>query len=138
MKLSYVHGGSEAPLIGGTVDAIFGERVDRLGDHLALVSTPQGARLTYARLDAEVERVARGLIALGTAKGDRVGIWSTDNAEWIVLQLAASRVGAILVNLNPAYRTAELRHALELAQVQTLFLIPSFRSSEHSSSTMST
>jgi fatty-acyl-CoA synthase len=130
-RLSYCHVGDEEPLIGATIDAYLREVIKRHGDREAIVSIPQELRLTYAQLDDRVERVARALIGLGVGHGDRVGIWSTDNVEWVLLQLATARVGAVLVNINPAYRLAELRHALRLAEIQALFLIPSFRSSDY-------
>ena len=82
------------------------------GEREALVSRHQGIRWTYAALDAQVERCARGLLALGVDRGDRVGIWSPNNAEWVVVQFATARVGAILVNINPSYRAHELEYAL--------------------------
>lgn len=102
-----------------------------MGAHEALVSVHQGQRLTYAELDARVEDLARGLLALGIERGDRVGIWSSDNLEWVCLQLSTARVGAVLVNVNPASRVPELRHALSTARVQTLFLEPVFRDSQY-------
>ncbi len=128
---SYLHRGGTTPLVGLTIDEFFREMVDRFPDRDAVVALPQKKRLTYRDLDGEVQRVAKALLALRVKKGDRVGIWATDNAEWILLQLATARIGAILVNINPAYRTAELRHAMKLAEVQSLFLIPRFRSSDY-------
>ncbi len=130
-RLSYCHCGDEEPLIGATIDAYLREIIERHGDCEALVSLPQKVRLTYRQLDERVEEVARALIGIGMGHGDRVGIWATDTVEWILLQLATARVGAILVNINPAYRVSELRHALRLAEIQALFLIPRFRSSDY-------
>ena len=130
-RSSYHHRGGELPLLGDTIDQRFRFVVRCHPDNEAIVSVAQGTRLTYTELDAAVDRLARGLLALGTSRGDRVGIWSTDNTEWVVLQLATARVGAILVNVNPAYRVAELGHALRLARVQTLFMIPRFRASDY-------
>ena len=110
---------------------MFRHTVQQWPDREAVVSLPQGIRLTYAQLDAKVDDLARGLLAMGIAAGDRIGIWSTDNAEWIVIQLAAARLGTVLVNINPAYRISELVHALRLARVQTMITIPSFRSSDY-------
>ncbi len=126
---SYVHQTNEHPLIGLTVSEFLDDVVAAHSECEALVSLPQRIRWTYAQLHLEVERVARGLLGLGVARGDRVGIWSTNCAEWVLLQLATARIGAILVNVNPAYRLAEVRHAMTLAEVQHLFLIPSFRAS---------
>ena len=129
--LSYLHRGHEIPLRGETINRAFRAVVHAYPDHEALVSCTQGLRYTYREFDKEIERASRGLIAIGVEAGDRVGIWATDNAEWVVLQMATARIGAILVNINPAYRVAELEHALKLAEVQFLFLIPSFRSSDY-------
>ncbi|MHC4428103.1 MAG: AMP-binding protein [Planctomycetota bacterium] len=130
-QLSYVHVGGDEPLLWLDVDGMFRRTVARFPDRDAVISLAQGHRLSYLDLDRRVEELARGLLALGVQVGDRVGIWSTDNAEWIVLQLATARIGAVLVNINPAYRTAELRHALKAARVQVLILIPAFRSSQY-------
>ena len=90
-QLSYVHRGGETPLLGATVDGAFLESVRRVPDSEAVVCVPQGVRLTYAQLDGRVTEVAKGLLAMGVGRGDRVGVWSTDNVEWILLQLATAR-----------------------------------------------
>ena len=131
LTTSYLHRGGATPLIGDTIDAYIGKVAARFPDNEALVSLPQRRRLTYAELVIETDRVARGLMALGLGRGDRVGVWSTDNVEWVLLQLATARLGIVLVNVNPAYRTGELAHALELGQVQALFTIPAFKSSDY-------
>jgi len=131
LELSYIHSTGTSPLLGETVDAMFRRVAAAHPEREALVSLPQSIRLTYDRLDREVERAARAMLGLGLGRGDRVGVWSTDNAEWVTIQLATARIGAVLVNINPAYRIAELRHALRLAEVNALFLIPSFRSSAY-------
>jgi fatty-acyl-CoA synthase len=128
---SYTHRGGPEPLIGMTIDEFLRGVIARHGSRDAVVSVPQDRRVSYAALDTLVEEAARGLVGMGVSRGDRVGIWATDNLEWVVLQLATARVGAILVNVNPAYRISELRHALRLAEVQFLFLIPAFRSSAY-------
>jgi fatty-acyl-CoA synthase len=128
---SYLHRGHETALRGDTINRAFRAVVNAHPDREALVSRTQGLRYTYREFDREIERASRGLIAIGVGAGDRVGIWATDNAEWVVLQMATARIGAILVNVNPAYRVAELEHALKLAEVQYLFLIPSFKSSDY-------
>ena len=112
MSVAYVHGVSNVPLRGETIGEAWRAVVADHGSADALVSRHQGIRWTYAELDAEVERCARALLAEGVAKGDRVGIWSPNNAEWVVVQFATARVGAILVNVNPAYRAHELEYAL--------------------------
>jgi len=131
LRRAYLHRGGDEPLLGATIDAHLREVVALHPERDAVVSLPQARRLSYAGLDREVQRLAKGLLALGIARGDRVGIWSTDNVEWLLLQLATARVGAVLVNVNPANRVAELEHALRAARVQSLFLIPSFRSSNY-------
>ena len=128
---SYLHRGGLMPLLGSTLDAHLRETSQLHAEREAVVSLHQSKRLRYAELDEEVERLARGMVALGIGRGTRVGVWSTNNLEWVLLQLATGRVGAILVTLNPAHRTLELRHALRLARVETLFLIPQFRSSNY-------
>src|SRR5204863_10157009 len=94
--------------------------VERFGHREALVARHQNVRLTYRALWALTSRAARGLLALGVNKGDRVGIWSANRYEWVVLQFAAARVGAILVNVNPAYRPSELQYALRQSGVSVL------------------
>ncbi len=128
---SYWHQVGATPLLGHTIDAHFRAIAARFPGHEAVVSVAQSRRLSYAGLDAAVEAVARGLLAIGIGRGDRVGIWSTSNIEWVLLQLGTARIGAVLVNLNTALRIAELEHALRLARVQTLIMIPSFRSSDY-------
>jgi fatty-acyl-CoA synthase len=130
-RLSYRHRGGGTPLIGETIDAYLRGVTARHGAREAIVSLDQNARLTYAGLDLAVQSLARGLLGLGVGRGERVGIWSTDNAEWVLLQLATARIGAVLVNVNPAYRAAELEYALRTARVHHLFLIPSFRGSNY-------
>ena len=128
---SYFHRGGDTPLIGRPIRDYLAAIARRHPDTEALVSLPQEVRWTYRQLDSEVDRLAKGLLALGVARGDRVGIWATNNAEWFLLQLATSSVGAVLVTINPAYRTAELEHALRAARVGHLFLMPAFRGSHY-------
>lgn len=129
--LSYFHRGGDTPLLGGTIPEHFAEVCRRHGDGEAVVCPFQDRRLTYAELAQETDRVARGLIALGFGKGDRIGVWSTNNVEWLLLQMATARIGAVLVNVNPAYRPRELAYALERSEVQGLFTIPAFRTSAY-------
>ncbi|HEY7605592.1 MAG TPA: AMP-binding protein, partial [Actinomycetes bacterium] len=128
---SYVHGASPVPLLGETIGQNLDRTAARVPDHDALVSVHQGVRQTYAQFAAAVEEVARGLLALGIAPGERVGIWSPNNAEWVTLQYATAKVGAILVNVNPAYRTSELAYALGQSGVSTLVLAPRFRQADY-------
>jgi fatty-acyl-CoA synthase len=128
---SYVHGASQVPLLGETIGRNLDRTVARVPDRDALVSVHQGIRLTYGQFLVAVEEVARGLLALGVQPGERVGIWSPNNAEWVTLQYATAKVGAILVNVNPAYRTSELAYALGQSGVSTLVLAPRFRQADY-------
>jgi fatty-acyl-CoA synthase len=128
---SYCHRGGDTPLLGATIPEHFARIVAAHGGREAVVSLPQQRRLSYAQLAHEIDRLARGLLGLGYGKGDRIGIWSTNNVEWLLLQMATARIGAVLVNINPAYRTHELEYSLKRSEVQGLFLIPAFRSSDY-------
>ena len=119
------------PLLGATIPEHFTTVAKRFPDREVVVSIPQRLRLTYAQLSAAIDQLARGLLAVGFNKNDRIGIWSTNNIEWLILQMATARIGAILVNINPAYRVRELDYALKRSQVQGLFVIPTFRSSDY-------
>ena len=129
--LSYFHRGGMDPLLGNTIPAHFADIVKRFPDGEAVVSLPQQRRLSYVQLAAEVDTVARALLGLGFQKGERIGVWATNNVEWILLQMATARIGALLVNINPAYRPRELAYALQRSEVQGLFLIPRFRTSDY-------
>jgi fatty-acyl-CoA synthase len=128
---AYSHGVSETALLGETIGENLRRTAERFGDREALVSPQQGLRLTYAELEAEVDRVALGLLAAGIAKGDRVGIWAPNCAEWVFVQYATAKVGAILVNINPAYRTRELEYALKQSGVRLLVSAQSFKTSDY-------
>lgn len=128
---SYLHEGGATPLLGKTIPAHFAEMVQRFPERIAVISRSQGIRLTYRELAESVDLLSRSLLALGFRKGDRIGIWSTNNVEWLMLQLATARIGAILVNINPAYRPRELAYALQRSEVNALFLIPSFKTSNY-------
>ena len=130
-RFSYCHEGGGEALLGATIPEHFLDVAARFSTREAVVCLHQGRRLTYADLALAVDELARGLLALGFGKGDRVGIWSTDNVEWLLVQMATARIGALLVNINPAYRPRELAYALERSAVQGLFLIPAFRSSDY-------
>ena len=130
-KPSYVHGASPVALLGETIGQNLDRTAARVPDNDALVSAHQGLRMTYAEFHAAVEEVARGLLALGIEPGERIGIWSPNNAEWVTLQYATAKVGAILVNINPAYRTSELAYALGQSGVSTLVLAPRFRAADY-------
>ncbi len=128
---SYVSGTSDTPLLGMTIGAAFDQTVARFPDREALVSRHQGLRYTWAQLRDEVDRAARGLLAIGITKGDRVGIWSPNRAEWTITQFATSKIGAILVNINPAYRLHELEYALNQSGCVALVFAPNFRATDY-------
>jgi fatty-acyl-CoA synthase len=128
---SYARGESTPPLIEETIGANLERIVAEHGGREALVEVATGRRWTYAELDADVDRLARGLLAAGIAKGDRVGIWAPNCAEWTLVQYATAKVGAILVNVNPAYRTHELAYALEQSGLRLLFSAESFKTSDY-------
>jgi fatty-acyl-CoA synthase len=131
MSSSYVHGTTTVPLLGQTIGASLDRIAVEVGDRDALISCHQNARYTYAELLDEVNRAARGLLALGVQRGDRVGIWSPNVAEWVITQYAAAKVGAILVNINPAYRLRELEYALKQSGVSVLVTARSFRKTDY-------
>ena len=128
---SYVSGASDLPLLGCTIGEMFDEIVARYPDQEALVVRHQGLRYTYCQLQAEVDRCARGLMALGLQQGERIGIWSPNRAEWTITQFATSKIGAILVNINPSYRVHELEYALQQSGCAMLVLAPHFRTSNY-------
>src|SRR4051812_19871960 len=131
MTLAYAHGACDVPLRGETIGRAWAGVVAAHPDADALVSRHQGIRWTYAELDRAVERCARALLAAGIAKGDRVGIWSPNNAEWVVVQLATARIGAILVNVNPSYRAHELEYALRQSGCSLLVHAPGFKDADY-------
>jgi fatty-acyl-CoA synthase len=128
---SYVSGTSSIPLIGETIGAHFDRAAARWSDLEALVVRHQNIRWTYGELKQRVDALAAGLIALGLEPGDRIGIWSPNNAEWVVAQFATAKAGLILVNVNPAYRLIELEHALRKSGCKALITAPRFKSSDY-------
>ncbi len=128
---SYHHRGGEAPLLGVTIPEHFARVVARFPEREAVVGIPQARRLSYAQLATAVDELARGLLGSGFGKGDRIGVWSTNNIEWLLLQMATARIGAVLVNINPAYRPRELAYALQRSEVEAVFTIPSFKTSDY-------
>jgi len=130
-ELSYVHGSSEVALIGDTLGAFFDKIVSRYGDGEALVVRHQHVRWTWKQLQSQVNNLAVGLMQLGLTPGERVAIWAQNNAEWVLTQLATAKAGLILVNINPAYRGAELRYAMNLVKCKALILSPRFKSSDY-------
>src|SRR5262245_36977302 len=129
--LSYVHGASDVELLGETIGACLDRIAASHADHEALVSVAQNLRYTYQQLHREADRVARGLMALGVKRGDRVGIWSANRAEWMLTQYGAAKAGAILVNVNPAYRLRELEFALRQSGVSLLISARNFRATDY-------
>src|SRR5579863_5457154 len=130
-QLSYSHGASPDALLGETI----GENLRRIAaahpGREALVDVPSGRRWTYARLDADTDTLARGLIAAGIEAGDRVGIWSPNRPEWVLLQYATAKAGVILVNINPAYRSHEVGYVLRQSGIRMLVSAESFKTSNY-------
>ena len=114
-----------------TMGEVLDRQAERFGGNDALVNVETGARFTYAQFRDEVRRVARGLMALGIRRGDHVGIWATNYTEWALTQFATALIGAVMVNVNPAYRTHELAYLLEQSEANALILIGRFRSSDY-------
>jgi fatty-acyl-CoA synthase len=130
---SYTSAVSDVPLLGETIGANLERTVATFGDREALVEVPTGRRWTYRELDADVDRVARGLLAHGVAKGDRIGIWSPNCAEWVLVQYATAKLGAILVNVNPAYRSHELAFVINQSGMRLLVSASQHKSSDYRS-----
>jgi fatty-acyl-CoA synthase len=128
---SYVHGISTTPLIGDTIGVHFDRAVERWPNSEALVVRHQGIRWTYRELQQQVNAFAAGLLALGLEPADRIGIWSPNNAEWVITQLATAKAGLILVNINPAYRLSELEYALNKVGCKALITAVSFKTSHY-------
>jgi fatty-acyl-CoA synthase len=129
--LSYAHGPSATPLLGETIGENLRRTVERFPDRDALVVRSQRYRATYRQLWDETTVLARALLATGIGSGDRVGIWAPNRFEWVITQYAAARAGAILVNINPAYKAAELRYALRQSGVRLLLLARAFKSCDY-------
>src|SRR3954467_15985883 len=131
MPLSHAHGPSDMPLVDETIGAYLARIVERFPDREALVVRHQDYRATYQQLWEQVDAAARGLLARGVRKGDRVGIWSPNRHEWVVVQYATARVGAILVNINPAYLGPELEYVLNQAGVGVLIHSSGYRQADY-------
>jgi fatty-acyl-CoA synthase len=129
--LSYVHGASKMQLIGSTIGDFLDQIADRFPEREALVVRHQNIRFTYRQLKQECDRFARALMALGIEKGDRVGIWSPNNYEWVTVQFASAKIGAILVNINPAYRSSELDYALRQSGCSAIILSEPYKTSNY-------
>ncbi|MBS29199.1 MAG: AMP-binding protein [Alphaproteobacteria bacterium] len=128
---SYVHGTSDVPLIGDTIGAYFDAAVTRWADRDALVVRHQDISWTWADLKVRVDEFAAGLIALGLEPGNRIGIWSPNNAEWVITQFATAKAGLVLVNINPAYRLTELEYALKKVECTALITAARFKTSDY-------
>lgn len=128
---SYDHGPSAERLLGSTLGDHFSQMVQQRGSADALVDVAQNKRHSYLTMKIEVDRAARGLLSMGIEKGDRVGIWSTNNAEWLISMLAIWSIGGILVNINPSYKTQELEYVLKQSGVKLLITIPGHRTSDY-------
>ncbi len=129
--LSYSHGVTTVPLLGETIGMHFDRTVERWGDRPALISRQQGITWTWRELGAKVDAFAAGLLAMGLQPGERVGIWSPNNAEWIVTQYATAKAGLILVNINPAYRLSEVEYALNKVGCRALVTATKFKTSDY-------
>jgi fatty-acyl-CoA synthase len=131
IRLSYSCGTGDIQLLGKCIGEVLDDTAGKYPEQDGLVVRHQKLRYTYAALRQEVERVARGLMRLGIKKGDRVGIWATNCAEWVMVQFATAKIGAILVNINPANRAFELEYVLKQSECQTLLMIESFRDNNY-------
>lgn len=131
MALSYVSGASNIPLLGETIGSNLKRTAQKYADHEALVSVQQDYRASYRELYDQTTSVAKALIYLGAKPGDRIGIWSANRYEWVLLQYATARIGTILVNINPAYRTHELTYVLNQSEVRFIFSSLSFKTSNY-------
>ncbi|MFE7617704.1 AMP-binding protein [Streptomyces sp. NPDC057496] len=130
-ELSYAHGAATTPLLGDTIGRNLDRAVEAFGEREALVDVPSGRRWTYAEFGAAVDELARALMASGVAKGDRVGIWAINCPEWVLVQYATARIGAVMVNINPAYRAHELEYVLNQAGISLLVASLSHRTSDY-------
>ncbi|WP_257883496.1 AMP-binding protein [Roseobacter insulae] len=128
---SYLHGVSDMCLVGLTVGQLLEQSAARYADNDALIVPYQGLRWSYGELNRQADEMAAGLLALGFAPGDRLGIWAPNMAEWVALQFATAKAGLILVNINPAYRLAELEYALTQTGVRGLITVPTFKTSDY-------
>ncbi len=128
---SYTHGRQDKDLLAMTIGEAFDETVARFAEREALVVRHQGLRCSWAELAEAVERHARALLALGLRSGDRLGIWAPNCAEWCITQFASAKIGAILVNINPAYRLSELEYALKQSGCRWVICADAFKTSDY-------
>src|SRR6185312_283590 len=131
MMSSYASAVAETALLGDTIGANLDATVARFGDREVLVGCPSGRRWTYAAFGAEVDELARAFLATGVRKGDRVGIWSPNCPEWVLVQYATAKIGAIMVNINPAYRKHELEYVLNQSGVRALVSATQYKTSDY-------
>ena len=130
-QLSYVHGASDTPFIGDAIGVHFDRIAERFDERDALIVRHQQIRWTYRELKERVDAFATGLLALGLKRGDHIGVWSPNNAEWVITQFATAKAGLILVNINPAYRLAELEYALNKGGCIALVTAAQFKTSDY-------
>jgi fatty-acyl-CoA synthase len=131
LNSSIDRGSQELPLIEQTIGRFFDEMVERVADNDALVSRHQQIRLSYRQLQSQARQLASAMLKIGLQPGDRIGIWSHNNAEWLLTQLATAYAGVVLVNINPAYRVSELEYALNNVGCKALISMTSFKSSDY-------
>ncbi|HZU03417.1 MAG TPA: AMP-binding protein, partial [Ktedonobacteraceae bacterium] len=131
LRWSYANGTSDVPLLGLTIGDMFDQTVEKYPDQPALISRQQNVRLTYRQLQEQVNRCAKGFMHLGFQKGQRVGIWAPNRAEWCITQFATSKIGVILVNINPSYRLHEVEYALKQSGCSGIVIAPSFKTSNY-------
>ena len=130
-KISYDHGVSDKKLIGETIGMFFDRQVEKYRDREALVVRHQNVRWSWGELARRVDDLAAGLMSLGLERGDRVGIWSPNTSEWTLAQFATAKAGLVLVNVNPAYRRAELEYAMNKVECKALILAPALKTSNY-------
>ena len=131
LSKSYVHGSNGSQLLGETLGSNFDSAAELWGEREALIVRHQNIRWTYRELQKRVNAFAAGLLGIGLKPGDRIGIWSQNNSEWVVTQYATAKAGLILVNINPAYRLSELEYAINKVGCRALILSESFKSSDY-------
>lgn len=130
-KISYDHGISDIPLMGMTIIESLRQTVNKYPYAEALFVPYQNYRVTYKEFWEEIQRVSKGILSYGIKKGDRVGIWSPNRFEWVLVQFATAQIGAIMVNINPAYKSAELQYALKQSEVRMLIMSKGFRKTNY-------
>lgn len=131
IKVSYASGTSDKPLLGMTIGEAFDRTVSLHADREAIISIHQNMRLTYRQLSEQVNIAAKALMALGLQKGDRIGIWSPNNLEWLITQYASAKIGSVLVTINPAYRSHELDYVLKQSGCRALVIQNQFKTSDY-------